>query len=92
MLKQTIENIKNQINTQKLEAIGIVEQSQFNQENLVKVREEGLEIQEKMDTIPKMLKCFLCDGTSKFKQIFVLNPCRSFVVMRIFVSNIFEMK
>jgi hypothetical protein len=84
--------MKNQLNTQKIENLGIAEQIQYNEENLVKNREEVPEIQEKMDTIPKMLKCFICDGTSKFKQISVLNLCRFFVVMKIFVSSIFVTK
>jgi hypothetical protein len=31
-------------------------------ESHFKSKEESVELPEKMDTIPKMLKCFICDG------------------------------
>ena len=50
------------MNSQKAETTDINELNQYNQEIIIKNREDTPETIEKMDSIPKMLKCFICDG------------------------------
>jgi hypothetical protein len=76
-IESTITNEMNQLNSTEVQ---------------MKEREVITEIPEKMDSIPKMLKCFICDGIIFVKKIFVLKQCKFSVVTKIFVFNIYATK